>query len=928
MLEEKDILQCKCCGNRDYSSFIKRDNGRLCKCCGVWYQEQASHEDMMMQVRCENGYAQLRTYRFDDARDTFETVLMEDAENISALWGVLLARFGVVFIKGFYKNVVEPIYCFQNYDRMRNRYVQSEREYIKLMQLLENDNELRYDYESKAKKIDDAIDDFKKYKEETDRDVFICVKISAATHNNPELKGNTEDYGFAMKLYEDLEERGVNAFFSYVTLKNDVDSDEKIWRNLVKSKKMLLIASSEEYLESPWVKSEWKRWLFLKREKELYIYVLNRANETPYDILPNEFSNNQIYTSDTYKKLLKDICEGLDISPAGAARKKREKEEFNKREDELIKNEETHADKKNKTAKKTIKPLIAVIASIFCIAAASGAFLVMSANSAPSGPHITSEITTVPAVNLDPSLILHNGVKYEIISETECKVIGIEASTTGSIQIAQNVEGYDVVEIGDRAFYQCNTLTAVHIPNTVNAIGNEAFSKCTNLINVQISDGVTSIGGYAFSDCSALTKVVMPSGLTSIGDGAFSKCTKLASVQIPDSVTSMGNYTFSGCSALTKIVMSSGLTSIGNETFSECTKLANAEIPKSVKTIGASAFKNCFALPEISIPEGATEIGSWAFVNCSAATTLVLPASLETIGGGAFENCSNIKSVEIPSGLTRLENSLFSGCINLKTVVLPGGLLGIEQYAFSGCKNLTAIEIPDSVTSIGNNAFSKCISLASIKIPSGVRKIEKNTFFECTKLASVTFEEGLNAIGKNAFSGCSLLYEAKLPETLTIIENGAFKECTSMEMLSFPSGLIKIGENAFENCNSLVYLEIPGNVKNIPSYVFSYCDNLEKAVFKEGVVSIGASIFYSSLSSPSALKTVELPNSLKTLGASVFYGCRNLTTITYNGSVAEWDAIEKSSGWNEFEWENSFTPDYTICCTDGTIDKNGVVTYY
>ncbi|MBQ8448152.1 MAG: TIR domain-containing protein [Clostridia bacterium] len=301
---------------------------------------------MMVQVRCENAYSQLRTYRFDDARDTFENVLLEDPENIAALWGVLLARFGVVFIKGFYKNVVEPIYCFQNYDRMRNRYVQSEREFIKLMQLLENDNELRFDYEHKAKKIDDAIDDFKKYKEETERDVFICVKISAATSANPELKGTTEDYELAMKLYEDLEARGVNTFFSYVTLKNDVDSDEKIWRNLVKSKKMLLVASKEEYLESPWVKSEWKRWLFLKREKELYIYILNKPDESPYDILPNEFANNQIYTHESYKKLLKDICDGLDISSAAALRKKREADERKRRESEERKKREEDERKK------------------------------------------------------------------------------------------------------------------------------------------------------------------------------------------------------------------------------------------------------------------------------------------------------------------------------------------------------------------------------------------------------------------------------------------------------------------------------------------------------------------------------------------------------------------------------------------------------
>ena len=66
-----------------------------------------------------------------------------------------------------------------------------------------------------------------------------------------------------------LKRKGKRPFFSFNTLKNQVDSDDLIWTNLVKSKKMVLICSHRDYAESAWVKSEWKRWIELGRMKGL-----------------------------------------------------------------------------------------------------------------------------------------------------------------------------------------------------------------------------------------------------------------------------------------------------------------------------------------------------------------------------------------------------------------------------------------------------------------------------------------------------------------------------------------------------------------------------------------------------------------------------------------------------------------------------------
>ena len=81
--------------------------------------------------------------------------------------------------------------------------------------------------------------------------------------------------------------------------------------------------------------------------------------------------------------------------------------------------------------------------------------------------------------------------------------------------------------IGDRAFYNCTSLTTIDLPNVTN-IGSSAFSSCSKLTAIDIPN-VTSIDSYAFDNCTSLTTIDLPN-VTSIGDSAFSSCTNLTAI--------------------------------------------------------------------------------------------------------------------------------------------------------------------------------------------------------------------------------------------------------------------------------------------------------------------------------------------------------------------------------------------------------------
>ena len=102
-----------------------------------------------------------------------------------------------------------------------------------------------------------------------------------------------------------------------------------------------------------------------------------------------------------------------------------------------------------------------------------------------------------------------------------------DPKSTGELIIPDKISGQTVTEIGDDAFWGCDGLTSVTIPNSVTSIGSFAFVGCFRLTSVTLPSSLTSIGNYAFRDCIGLTSVTLPSSLTKIGNNAFPEETEI-----------------------------------------------------------------------------------------------------------------------------------------------------------------------------------------------------------------------------------------------------------------------------------------------------------------------------------------------------------------------------------------------------------------
>lgn len=220
---------------------------------------------------------------------------------------------------------------------------------------------------------------------------------------------------------------------------------------------------------------------------------------------------------------------------------------------------------------------------------------------------------------------------YEILNDGTLRLYQYEGTDT-NIVVPDTIDGRKVTVLGNSTFQYCtqaSDIESVTLPDSLTTIEKNAFYNCEKLKSVTIPQNVSSIGLAAFVEGlseSSLTEIKVdpenpyfsekdgvvfskdgtklivfpsgrsgdyqiPDGTVSVGDYAFYYCVNVSSITIPGSVRSLGEGAFGNCSSLTKTVLNEGLEEIGEYAFQSSSGIRDIIIPASVKSVGKNGLR-------------------------------------------------------------------------------------------------------------------------------------------------------------------------------------------------------------------------------------------------------------------------------------------------------------------------------------------------
>lgn len=422
------------------------------------------------------------------------------------------------------------------------------------------------------------------------------------------------------------------------------------------------------------------------------------------------------------------------------------------------------------------------------------------------------------------------------------------------------------ITLGRHAFRNCSSLDTIENETRLTAIYEEAFAGCSSLEEIDLTNLRVCEQG-AFKDCISLTSVITAKH-TALAPDMFKGCTSLESFDFYGSA--VPERMFSGCENLTEINFHEGLTSIGRYAFGSSREIVGYEYGDEQELVPVYRNFSATALENVTLPNGYISIDADAFKDCAALTAVTLSKETEISfdRNTPFAGCTSFAAYvadnsdyyAVTDGVlyNKSSTALIAVPVTATSLTLHGTVTAIADGALAGV-NIESITLT-GIQSVGKYAFADITGITSVTLPSGLTEIPAGLFDGCLELTAVSAADNfasVTKIGEYAFRDCAKL-TAFGAANVTEVGSGAFKNSGLTSL--FNNKLNKIGYEAFSG-SALREVNLPDAITTLGDYAFAAIDTLETVVL--GAITDGG------------------------MGEGVFAGCPSITSVEFKTGTTE-----------------------------------------
>ena len=595
---------------------------------------------------------------------------------------------------------------------------------------------------------------------------------------------------------------------------------------MVRSRVMLLVSGSdrnEAYLESPWIKCDWTRWISMmkrgiKGDHSLYLYSVSdkavpypfRMEEEGFDVVLPQGERAMLAAIEALATKDKNVQDG-------------QKTKREKKEEPTVDPSATAGD----AATATLRPkkgcrigcwtmlLLAFLATSVLIPAFGYNFATMlpllviglvvlaitsmiKSKRLGGGISISKQLiravfivavvifVVIVAIGIylggfsRPSTDMIGGVSnqtiataqeydfyYSIIDNSWVRIEGIRELYSDTMSIPEYIEGYPVREIEAYAFSYRGDIYDVYLPATLWLVGEGAFySSSINALHIDPSNTSLVIEQRAFSECYNLQYANLSAA--DIAPASFGSCPNLDNLHFYTLPLNLSRDAFYNCSSLKKVTLDDSIS------IYEWLSLYG-EIGPFAECVNGPVYIQAW-------DSGYTYYGS---EDSYGLNYEIVDGHAVVVGVDYYESTIIVPEYYQGYPVTEIGDSAFSGRA-FEVIYLPPTItrIGNDAFARSGVCEVSFYEGNFTEVSIGVKAFYECKNLTSVNFGNaGPAVIEAEAFRDCISLKHITLPESVYGIYSYAFWGCTALEQVYFDGLPMKIEEGVFNYCTSLHTI-------------------------------------------------------------------------------------------------------------------------------------------------